>query len=78
MDSNELFKSQVMFPTGVKVELVRNYWGIDVTILTTRAQTPFQESGICLYDRHKDGNNITAFGENHRYEFYQASILWKT
>ncbi|XP_078371975.1 von Willebrand factor D and EGF domain-containing protein-like isoform X3 [Oculina patagonica] len=35
----------VIFPTGVKVDIVRNYWGIDVTILTTRHT---QDTGICI------------------------------
>ena len=54
-----------MFPTGVKVELVRNYWGIDVTVITTRA-APQSEAGLCLYDRRGD---IEAFGEDQRSEF---------
>ena len=54
-----------MFPTGVKVELVRNYWGIDVTVITTRAD-PQSEAGLCLYDFR---GNINTFGEDQRFEF---------
>ena len=56
---------KVMFPTGVKVELVRNSWGIDVTVITTRA-APQSEAGLCLYDRRGD---IEAFVEDQRSEF---------
>ena len=54
-----------MFPTGVKVELVRNYWGIDVTVITTRAD-PQLEAGLCFYEHTED---IDIFGENQRFEF---------
>lgn len=54
-----------MFPTGVKVDLVRNYWGIDVTVITTRAN-PQLEAGLCLYDFTVD---IDTFGEDQRSEF---------
>ena len=57
---------KVLFPTGVKVELERNYWGIDVTILTTRAESAEQESGVCLYDDTKDGD-VNKFGLKERY-----------
>ena len=53
-----------MFPTGVKVELVRNSWGIDVTVITTR--DPQSEAGLCLYDFTED---IETFGEDQRSEF---------
>lgn len=55
-----------MFPTGVKVELVRNKWGIDVTVITTRAD-PQSEAGLCLYDDTKD---INTFVEDQRSEFH--------
>lgn len=44
------------------MELLRNYWGIDVTILTTRASQALSESGICLFN----GGDVHAFGLTHR------------
>ena len=54
-----------MFPTGVKVELERNYWGLDVNVITTRPKDRALESGLCLYDFV---TNITTFGETQRSE----------
>ena len=56
---------QVIFPTGVKVDIVRNYWGIDITILTNRPNSPNMESGICLYSRLQ--GDVNAYGERQRY-----------
>lgn len=54
-----------MFPTGVKVELERNYWGLDVNVITTRPGDRSLESGLCLYDFV---TNINTFGETQRSE----------
>ncbi|XP_068690657.1 uncharacterized protein [Montipora foliosa] len=55
---------EVVFPTGVKVKLQRNKWGIDVTIFTTRAAPGFEESGLCMYGGHLyDTNAINDFGK---------------
>jgi len=59
----------VIFPTGVKVDIVRNPWGIDVTILTNRADSKVNESGICLYeDRDNRSMTIDEYGETQRYD----------
>ena len=44
-----IFQFQVIFPTGVKVDIVRNFWGLDITILTNRRIDMKNESGTCLY-----------------------------
>ena len=59
-----------MFPTGVKVEIVRNGWGIDVTIFTNRAVFQSNESGLCLYNGDlNDQSALSSFGELQRYVF---------
>ncbi|XP_068703048.1 von Willebrand factor D and EGF domain-containing protein-like isoform X2 [Montipora foliosa] len=42
-------KYEVIIPTGIKVILSRNYWGIDVTIITPRTKKPEDEDGLCTY-----------------------------
>lgn len=61
----------MIFPTGVKVDVVRNYWGIDVTILTNRGTG--KESGTCLYDERKDPN-INDYGRLQRYDLKRATL----
>ena len=53
----------MIFPTGAQVDIVRNYWGIDVTIITQRAKSRNDESGICLYEK----GSIQSYGEQQRY-----------
>lgn len=61
----------MIFPTGVKVDIVRNYWGIDVTILTNREIG--KESGTCLYEERKDPNmSINDYGRLQRYDLRRA------
>lgn len=68
------FNFQVIFPTGVKVDIERNYWGIDVTILTNRAQG--KESGICLYEERMDrALSIDDYGRLQRYDLKPAKEL---
>ncbi|XP_074620010.1 uncharacterized protein LOC141878862 isoform X3 [Acropora palmata] len=42
-------KYEVIVPTGIKVIVERNYWGIDVTIYTPRAKHSQNEAGLCTY-----------------------------
>ena len=55
----------MIFPTGVQVDIVRNYWGIDVTILTNRAESKNKESGICLYEK-SDNMSFEKYGDAQR------------
>ncbi|XP_015780130.1 PREDICTED: von Willebrand factor D and EGF domain-containing protein-like, partial [Acropora digitifera] len=57
-------KYEVIVPTGVKVTVERNYWGIDVTIYTPRAKHSQNESGLCTYSGN-DGD-ITHLAGKHR------------
>jgi len=36
-------------PTGIKVIVERNYWGIDVTLYTPRTKRSQDEAGLCTY-----------------------------
>ena len=38
---------QYILPSGIKVQLVRNYWGIDVSIYTPKANG--NQKGLCTY-----------------------------
>ncbi|PFX16674.1 Neurogenic locus notch-like protein 2, partial [Stylophora pistillata] len=42
-------KYEVLFPSGAKVVIRRNYWGLDVVIKTPRATDTKQEGGLCMY-----------------------------
>ena len=58
---------QVIFPTGIKVELERNYWGIDVTIYAPQAEKEANEDGLCTYLPTK--GDINTFGNSQRQEY---------
>ena len=65
---------QVIVPSGIRVVLERNYWGIDVTIYTPRA---INEEGLCTYEKNQHGD-ITKFGENLRWVFVTSDFRkWK-
>lgn len=65
------FNFQVIFPTGVKVDIERNYWGIDVTILTNRAKG--KEWGTCLYEERMNRSlSIDDYGRLQRYDLKPA------
>lgn len=67
MNKCDFSSIQVIVPSGIKVVLERNYYGIDVTIYTPRATNRQDEEGLCTYeDRHGD---ITTFGNNLRWVF---------
>ena len=54
---------QVLFPSGAKVAIFRNYWGIDVNVYTPRAKNIANEMGLCLYNW---GQDINTYGKNLR------------
>ncbi|XP_078371962.1 von Willebrand factor D and EGF domain-containing protein-like isoform X7 [Oculina patagonica] len=56
---------QVLFPSGVKVEIYRNWYGLNVIFQTPRAQHFGNESGLCLYNNESD---IQKFGDTLRFE----------
>ena len=62
---------QVIFPTGIKVDLERNYWGIDVTIYAPRAEKEANEDGLCTYLSTK--GDINTFGNSQRQEYLLKS-----
>ena len=59
-----LFSFLVIVPTGIRVIVERNYWGIDVTIYTPRAKYSQDEEGLCTYSGN-DGD-ITHLAWKHR------------
>lgn len=56
---------QVLFPSGAKVTIFRNFWGIDVNVYTPRATNIANEMGLCLYDW---GQDVNTYGNNLRYK----------
>lgn len=60
---NEFLTFQVLFPSGAKVAIFRNFWGIDVNVYTPRAKNIANEKGLCLYDWSK---NVNTYGSNLR------------
>ena len=64
-----LLKCQVIFPTGIKVVLERNYWGIDVTIYAPQAEKEANEDGLCKYTK----GDINTFGNSQRQEYLVQS-----
>ena len=63
----------MFFPTGVQVDIVRNYWGIDVTILTNRADSKYKESGICLFEERENRTvTLDEYGLDQRYDRKRA------
>lgn len=40
----------MLFPSGAKVEIARNYWGLDVSLFTPRAKDVNNERGLCLHN----------------------------
>ena len=62
---DEFLALQVLFPSGAKVAIFRNYWGIGVTVYTPRAKNKVNEMGLCLYDW---GQDVKTYGNNLRYK----------
>ena len=58
---------QYILPSGIKVQLVRNYWGIDVSIYTPKANGI--QKGLCTYQGTSGGPRLidTNFGNQQRY-----------
>ena len=44
----DFFAFQVLFPSGAKVAIFRNFWGIDVNVYTPRAKNIANEEGLCF------------------------------
>ena len=59
---------QVIVPSGIKVLLERNYWGIDVTVYAPKPKSTKNEEGLCTYDANYDIGRLmdATFGENQR------------
>ena len=57
------FSVKVLFPSGAKVEINRNSWGLGVTLFTPRARDVKNERGLCLYNH----TTIDAEGMKERY-----------
>lgn len=55
-------------PSGIKVIVERNYWGIDVIIYTPRTEHSQDESGLCTY-KGKVGDDITHLEPQYRCVF---------
>lgn len=68
MNKCDFSSIQIIVPSGIKVVLERNYWGIDVTIYTPRATDPKNEEGLCTYEKDRHGD-ITKFGDNFKWVF---------
>ena len=47
-EASECFVFKVLFPSGAKVVIRRNTWGLDVIIDTPRASDINNEKGLCL------------------------------
>lgn len=60
------FSIKVLFPSGAKVVIRRNSWGLDVVIKTPRANDASQEGGLCVYPGPY-GMRITDAGFKERY-----------
>ena len=56
---------QVLFPSGAKLAIYRNSWGLQVNVYTPRAKNIANEMGLCLYDW---GQDVNAYGNNLRYK----------
>jgi len=54
---------QVLFPSGVKVTVYRNEYGINICLQTPRAKVIANEVGLCLYNNQPD---IDKFGYQFR------------
>ena len=57
---------QYILPSGIKVQLERNYWGIDVSIYTPKANGI--QKGLCTYQGTSGGPRLmdTNFGNQQR------------
>lgn len=63
-DKRTLFK--VLFPSGSKVVIRRNYWGLDLIIETPRASNINNEKGLCLYSGPNVKAQVDIYGYNLR------------
>ena len=58
---------QYILPSGIKIQLERNHWGIDVSIYTPKANGI--QKGLCTYQGTSGGPRLidTNFGNQQRY-----------
>lgn len=54
-------------PSGIRVILERNYWGIDVTIYAPRTASRNDEEGLCLYRNKALDGDMNTYGYRYRY-----------
>lgn len=59
------FLLKVTFPSGPKVVIRRNSWGLDVILETPKANDSNNEKGLCLYPGPYHGR-INTYGYNLR------------
>lgn len=55
---------KVLFPSGSKVVIRRNSWGLDVIIETPRANYINNEKGLCLYSGPNVKAQVDTYGYN--------------
>ena len=68
MNKCDFSSIQVIVPSGIRVLLERNHWGIDVTIYTPRATNRKNEEGLCTYEKDRHGD-IIKFGYKMKWVF---------
>ncbi len=57
---------QVLFPSGAKVKVFRNRYGLNIELQVVRAENPDKEAGLCLYNRLTHGDDLQKFGKKCR------------
>ena len=57
---------KVLFPSGPKVTITRNHWGLDITIKTPRPNDINNEKGLCLYSGPNVKAQVDMYGYNLR------------
>ena len=53
---------QVIVPSGIRVTIERNYWGIDVIVYAPKTDVPEKEEGLCMFKREVH-HSMKTFGE---------------
>ena len=59
---------QVVVPSGIRVTLYRNGYGINVMIYTPRTRSLEDEGGLCTYGKERHGD-INSFGSRQRWGY---------
>ncbi|XP_015751386.1 PREDICTED: von Willebrand factor D and EGF domain-containing protein-like isoform X2 [Acropora digitifera] len=65
---------EVIVPTGIKVRVERNYWGIDVHIYTPRTKHSQDEAGLCTYS----GNDVYITHHAWKYRLTASTSYFQT